>query len=235
MIGLNRRSQMYSTVSSSTRNPGSSSTKNRRQLSFTGSTPDQVAPISRRGKAYPIVPTVPTVQTNDLSFFDAPKDKLKGPREMKPVEVYEMEDFEPVPVKKMRKKNKHSKTMVEGELPLVGCMPGCTHYHKCNFDQDYSKNFNHPIEARPGYFQEFNEELEQKQIENAGHRGSGPNNVYFATTKQAYDICSYGKKETPINLDTSIKPLSDFKDQNFTVKYRDIDAKKQRKYKESGQ
>lgn len=42
-------------------------------------------------------------------------------------------------------------------------------------------------------------------------------------------------KGTPINLNTSIKVLDDYKDDCFKVKYAKINAKTQRKYKETGE
>jgi len=50
-----------------------------------------------------------------------------------------------------------SDRMVNGiNLPVVGCMPGCTHKHGHNFDYDYSKNYKDALNQRPGEFSEYN-------------------------------------------------------------------------------
>ena len=47
--------------------------------------------------------------------------------------------------------------IVDGvKLPVVGCMPGCTHQHEHNFDYDYSKNYLNALNQRPGEFAEYN-------------------------------------------------------------------------------
>ena len=116
-------------------------------------------------------------------------------------------------------------------LPVVACMPGCTKDHKHVFEYDYTKNHCDPIDERPGYFKEFNWELVDKTIKLEKNQASN-SIVKFDTTGASYDLSSFGREGTPINLDTSIKILEDFQDNAFKVKYAKIDAKSQTKYKE---
>lgn len=50
-------------------------------------------------------------------------------------------------------------------LPQVGCMPGCLHLHRHNFEFDFTKSYLDPIQDRPAYFKEFNEEFEAIKCE----------------------------------------------------------------------
>ena len=42
------------------------------------------------------------------------------------------------------------------QLPVVGCMPGCTHKHEHGYDYDFSKNYEDALNQRPGEFAEYN-------------------------------------------------------------------------------
>lgn len=157
--------------------------------------------------------TIPKVGATDIDYFD----KVTGKKALDVQMVNQGKNFE---------RNMCDKS----GLPVVGCMPGCCKDHRHAYEQDFSKNIWDPIEERPGYFKDFNEELTHNQQTN-------PRNTKatFKCNQQCYDLCSFGKKGTPINLNTSIKVLDDYKDDCFQVKYADINAAKQRKYKESGQ
>ena len=42
-------------------------------------------------------------------------------------------------------------------MPVVGCMPGCKkRCNPCKPDYDYSKNYMHALNQRPGEFAEYN-------------------------------------------------------------------------------
>jgi carbonic anhydrase len=81
------------------------------------------------------------------------------------------------------------------------------------------------MDERPGYFKDFNWELVNKTIDHERNKADCPDLVKFATTGQTYDVCSFGKMGTPINLETDMKVLDDFQDKIFKVKYNKIDAK----------
>jgi len=69
-------------------------------------------------------------------------------------------------------------------MPVVGCMPNCAKgCRKCNFDQDYTKNYMDALEDRPGYFHEFNEELNEKKEDFKKSRGKGQKNVVIENTQ----------------------------------------------------
>jgi len=114
-------------------------------------------------------------------------------------------------------------------LPVVGCMPGCAKEHDHTYEQDFSKNFQDPLEQRAGYFKDFNAELDQKLAAN-------PNgtDIKFTCNHQSYDLCTFGKKGTPIDLSTSAQ-IDGFQDTAFKFGYSPIYPKDQRKYKEAGQ
>ena len=114
-------------------------------------------------------------------------------------------------------------------------MPGCTKYHKCIFVQDYSKNHFDSFEERPGYFHEFNLELDDKKQNISKWQRPGQNSTKMDHTGHSYDLCSFGDKGTPINLETSSRPLEDFSDADFKVSYKNINPATNTKYKESGQ
>jgi len=157
--------------------------------------------------------TIPKVGATDIDYFD----KVTGKKALEVPKVNQGQNFE--------------RNMIDKSgMPVVGCMPGCAHDHRHVYEQDFSKNIWDPINESPGYFKDFNEELAQNQQVNP--RGT---NVKFTCNQQCYDLCSFGKKGTPINLNSSIKCLDDYKDDCFSVKYADVNAAKQRKYKESGQ
>ena len=84
--------------------------------------------------------------------------------------------------------------------------PGCTIDHKHIFFQDYTKNHWDPIEERPGYFLEFNEELDANKATNGNYK------VKFETTGHTYDMSTFGEKGTPINLSTATKLGEGWKD-----------------------
>lgn len=111
-----------------------------------------IKPMPRKQKA---VPEIPAIQSNDLDYFDVvtkkPSVKNSGPS----AKNYGSQSARPQYVKSSSKLG----------LPKVGCMPGCCHDHKHCFEQDYTKNHWDPIEERPGYFHEFNQELDQRKEE----------------------------------------------------------------------
>lgn len=115
-------------------------------------------------------------------------------------------------------------------MPVVGCMPGCAHEHKHAYEQDFTKNHWDPLDERAGYFKDFNQELDQKKKANPDGK-----DVLFTCNQQSYDLCTFGCKGTPINLNTSIKQLRTFKDDVFNASYAPIYPTDQRRYKESGQ
>lgn len=107
----------------------------------------------------------------------------------------------------------------KGGLPLVGCMPGCTHDHvACDYDYDYTKNFLDALNKRPGEFVEYNWMAA---------------NFYLLEDGKKDTVCD-GILQTPINLDTGI-PISKFKDTPFDFKYNTIDPRKQVKFNQKGQ
>ena len=104
------------------------------------------------------------------------------------------------------------------KMPVVGCMPGCTHIHEHDYDYDYSKNYMNALNQRPGEFAEYNWLAA---------------NYYLVEQEKKGVVCD-GIKQTPINLETGIPILETFEDKDFTFKYADIDAKKQLKYNQKG-
>lgn len=154
--------------------------------------------------------SVPTVGANDVDYFDKIAGvKPKGSNVIQPNLV-----------------------MQKNGLPVVGDMPNSTHDRRKVFEFDFGKSHHDPLEERPGYFKEWNEEYEFHKQQSQGMRS---NVVKFQNNNQSYDVCSFGKMQTPINLNTSLKVLQDYKDDCFNVKYKNIDASRQIMYKESGQ
>lgn len=96
------------------------------------------------------------------------------------------------------------------ELPVCGCMPGCTKDHKHTFDYDYDKNYLDALNKRPGEFAEYNWMAANYKWLTASSRGV---------------VCD-GDAQTPINLETGIEIKEDFQDKAFEVEYKDIDPKK---------
>ena len=167
MISLGRKSQYYT---------DNANHKSRRPMSGTGST---IATPNGKRK----VPTVPTVQNVDVNFFDAPKNKKKGPSEISPI----WEDDVTKPVVKSNKKNKAPMTQrTGGQVPKVD-------FNREGFEQDFTKNYMDPLEERPGYFQNFNEELDQKQSEFLKKGKKGEKCVHLECTNATYDVCTFGK------------------------------------------
>jgi len=103
-------------------------------------------------------------------------------------------------------------------LPIVGCMPGCTHNHKHEYDYDYTKNYMDALNRRPGEFVEYNWMAANYYLLQEGKQGV---------------VCE-GILQTPINLETSIPITKEFKDYNFEFQYAELDAKKQVKFNQKG-
>lgn len=97
----------------------------------------------------------------------------------------------------------------KGGLPVVGCMPGCTHHHEHDFDYDYGKNYKDALNKRPGEFAEYN-----WMAKNYGWLKDESRGV----------VCD-GDGQTPINLETGLKIKEDFQDKEFDVNYAEIDPK----------
>ena len=104
-------------------------------------------------------------------------------------------------------------------LPIVGCMPGCTHNHKHEYDYDYTKNYMDALNRRPGEFVEYNWMAANYYLLQEGKQGV---------------VCE-GILQTPINLETSIPITKEFKDYNFEFQYAELDARKQVKFNQKGQ
>ena len=154
--------------------------------------------------------SVPTVGATDVDYFDKIAGvKAKGSNVIQPNLV-----------------------MQKNGVPVVGDMPNSTHDRKKVFEFDFGKCHHDPLEERPGYFKEWNEEYEFHKQQSQGMRN---NVVKFQNNNQSYDVCTFGKMQTPINLNTSLKVLQDYKDDCFNVKYKNIDASRQIMYKEAGQ
>lgn len=110
--------------------------------------------------------------------------------------------------------------VVDGvKVPVVGCMPGCTHKHEHNYDYDYSKNYMNALNQRPGEFAEYNWLAAN----------------YFLLQQEKKGVVCDGIKQTPINLETSAPILESFEDSVFEFKYADIDPIEQLKYNQKGQ
>lgn len=107
----------------------------------------------------------------------------------------------------------------KGGLPLVGCMPGCTHDHDHEYDYDYTKNFLDALNKRPGEFVEYNWMAAN----------------FYLLTDDKKDTVHDGILQTPINLDTGMPINKTFKDVNFDFKYNTIDPSKQVKFNQKGQ
>lgn len=88
-------------------------------------------------------------------------------------------------------------------IPKTGCMPGCTLDHHHTFDYDYTKNFKNPEAQRPGEFKGIDWDKVNATLGKSGD-------------------CAWGKKQTPINLDTNIEILQDFQDKDFKFDYEEI-------------
>ena len=174
---------------------------------------------------------MPTLRTTDVKKFNHGKDKksrgLFGPCDVEPASPgrKSFNVFESLPT--TARLNTYGmttqKTIEDDGLPKVGCMPNCSKgCYRCNFEQDFSMNYTDPIEKRPGYFKEFNTELEFKKT----NFREGNKQVKIENTGFNYDICEFGKKGTPINLETSTRVMDSFKDKNFYVKYKKINPSK---------
>jgi hypothetical protein len=154
--------------------------------------------------------SVPTVAANDVDYFDKIAGvKAKGSNIIQPNMVME-----------------------KNGLPVVGDMPNSTHDRRMVYEHDFGKNQHDPLEERPGYFKEWNEEHDYHKKQSQGMKS---NVVKFQNNGASYDVCSFGKLQTPINLNSSLKVLQDYKDDCFSVKYKNIDASTQIKFKEQGQ
>ena len=92
-------------------------------------------------------------------------------------------------------------------------MPGCIHLHRHNFEFNFSKSYLDPLQDRPGYFKEFNEEYDFIKCE--FDKEKGPSVAKFKNNKQTYDVCGFGSKGTPINLQSTLPIRKDFKDKDF--------------------
>lgn len=104
-------------------------------------------------------------------------------------------------------------------MPVVGCMPGCKkRCNPCKPDYDYSKNYMHALNQRPGEFAEYNW-LAQ--------------NFYLLQQEKQGVVCD-GIKQTPINLETGVPILETFEDTAFEFRYADINPAKQLKYNQKG-
>ena len=95
-------------------------------------------------------------------------------------------------------------------LPTVPCAPNCCKEHQHNFEFNFAKNAKHSLHERPG----------QKHLNLGGLLVPNYPN-------------SLGSMQTPINLETSIPVLRDFKE-TFTVKYQPIDAVTAKRFNEKG-
>jgi carbonic anhydrase len=95
-------------------------------------------------------------------------------------------------------------------LPAVPCAPNCCKNHQHRFEFNFAKSSKHALRERPG----------QKHLNLGG--------LLVPTYPD-----SLGSMQTPINLETNIPVLRDFKEK-FEVKYEPIDAVTAKRFNEKG-
>ena len=95
-------------------------------------------------------------------------------------------------------------------VPVVPCAPNCCKNHQHVFEFNFAKSSKHALRERPG----------QKHL-NLG-------DLLVPTYPD-----SLGSQQTPINLETNIPVLKDFKE-NFSVKYDPIDVVTAKRFNEKG-
>ena len=95
-------------------------------------------------------------------------------------------------------------------VPTVPCVPNCCKNHKHNYEFNFAKSAKNPLHERPG----------QKHLNLGG---------LLVPTYPA----ALGLQQTPINLETSIPVLKDFKE-TFTAKYEPIDVVTAKRFNEKG-
>lgn len=103
----------------------------------------------------------------------------------------------------IRSKNKY----IVGKDKPYKCGPSCQEDHIHNFEYDFTKNFNDPVNKRPGI--DF---ILDPKIKVEMKKGVDPSLVEF------------GKKQTPINLSSQMEIKEDFQDKEFEFAYDTVES-----------